>query len=666
MHTKATKRLKPQFTVAYISKWARVVSNLYASFAIFVTGCIVVVLLTQGMFHTTNVTMLTQDTWTTRYQSCRLSASGFTACDPADVAVTGNAPWTSIGLQLAAEIDLQNATAYVTTCSLISAISDTQSVGKLFLVVGETSFPSCNPVGPQVVTGMAVVDTVGTTDFPDGAFLVSLFSDAKAIQPASVRETNGNMVPVTASGTKTIVTTDGARVPADWNQTNYMTSLNSLNRIFLMRVFAVNHFLDMSSAVKSMQGYSVGKKTGFITTVGVANSHKVDNYFFLFVFQITLCVVTLLMLTNDFMITLEGLRGLLRNKPVLTYDLLASLERRKVLLLALVASFCFSPLYIDVICFTYHIKGYTYWSVLLIMISLSLTLSWIAILTCIVQWLPVPAAWRNKPICYSAPFFVYFHSIVFVLTEAAQRRGAKSSANFWGYAPSTLRLNFDGTNVISGAFKLDGATPAIYTLMPDIAIIFVLAWFGSIATYKALTGNIVLDTTWTAQNEFLKQLTLPQWVTALDLDKTNTIAIGTKLYCRPSLIVLFGFCTVHEDIKYRLGDDAHLNVSNNASSHIDGVESTSSVALSGIATRGKITTQSHYPGQTSKPPPHEETHYMVISIYGLVATTIPWIRRIYQTKIFGEIYQNKFTQVKSITHINKALNYVYSRGDCCN
>ncbi|KAG9407712.1 hypothetical protein AC1031_002432 [Aphanomyces cochlioides] len=185
------------------------------------------------------------------------------------------------------------------------------------------------------------------------------------------------------------------------------------------------------------------------------------------------------------------------------------------------------------------------------MISLWLTLSWIAILTCIVQWLPVPAAWRNKPICYSAPFFVYFHSIVFVITESAKRRGAKSSANFWGYAPSTLRLNFDGTNVISGAFKLDGATPAIYTLMPDIAIIFVLSWFGSIAAYKALTGNIVLDTTWTAQNKFLKQLTLPQWVTGLDLDKTNTIAIGTKLYCRPSLIVFFRFCTVHEDKKYR-------------------------------------------------------------------------------------------------------------------
>ncbi|KAG9407710.1 hypothetical protein AC1031_002430 [Aphanomyces cochlioides] len=112
MQSKATKRRKPQFTFAYISKWARVVSNLYASIAIFVTGCIVVVLLTQGMFHTTNMSVLTQDTWTTRYQSCRLSASGFTSCDPADVAVTGNAPWTGIGLlQLAAEIDLGIPTA---------------------------------------------------------------------------------------------------------------------------------------------------------------------------------------------------------------------------------------------------------------------------------------------------------------------------------------------------------------------------------------------------------------------------------------------------------------------------------------------------------------------------------------------------------------------------
>ncbi|KAH9125635.1 hypothetical protein AeMF1_003773 [Aphanomyces euteiches] len=661
---KFAKKLKPKLSVAYISKWGRVISNLIAGSGIFATGVIVLLLLTQGMFHSTYFYKFTQDTWVPRYQSCRLSASGFSSCHPADVATTGAASWTSMGLQLASELDLHNSTVFATTCALNLPVSATQAIGKIFFLVGETSFPSCNPVGPQVILGMAVVDTVGTADFPDGAFLMSVFSDAKPIQPATVVDTQGNTIPVTTSATKTIVAVNGTRVPTTWGQRNFVTSLNCLNRFFLMQVWGVNHFPDLSASLKTMEGYSVGKTTGYITTFGLDNSHKVDNYMLLFLFQIVICCVTLVLLGNDGLITLEGLSGLLKNKPVLTYDILASLERRKILLFALIGVFLFSPLYADAIRYTYTINGYHYWSLSLVMVGLMMALSWMAILTCIVQWLPVPAAWRNRPVCYSAPFFVYCNCIGFVVVEAAQRRGPSAAATFWGDAPSTLCLNMDGMAVVSGAFSMDGATPIIYTLMPDIAVVLMVSWLVSIAAHKVLTGSVVLEMTWTAQNAFVNQVALPQWVTSLDLDKKNTIAIGTKLYCRPSLMVLLGYCTVHDDNKYRLPNDEHLNFSSHMSSHTEATEAgTSSVGTSTM--RGKVMVQPQ-PGRPSKAPSsHEDVHYMVISIYGLLAATFPWIRKVYQPQIFGEIHQNKFTPSKSITRIEKAHAYVYSRGDCC-
>ncbi|CAK4790737.1 unnamed protein product [Aphanomyces euteiches] len=385
--------------------------------------------------------------------------------------------------------------------------------------------------------------------------------------------------------------------------------------------------------------------------------HKVDNYMLLFLFQIVICSVTLVLLGNDGLITLEGLSGLLKNKPVLTYDILASLERRKILLFALVGVFLFSPLYADVIRYTYTINGYHYWSLSLVMVGLIMALSWMAILTCIVQWLPVPAAWRNRPVCYSAPLFIYWNGIGFVVLEAAQLRGAKAAANFWGDAPSTLQLEIDGVLKVSGAFSLDGGTPIIYTFMPEIGAVLVLSWLLSIAAHKVLTGTIVLDTTWTAQNEFMNHLTLPQWITSLDLDKKNTIAIGNKLYCRPSLMVLLGYCTVYDDNKYRLPKDEHLNFSSCMSSHAEETTSPGKgkiMVQSIAATRSSVTSNMH-----------EEVRYIVISIYGLMATAVPWIRRFHQTKIVGEIFQNKFTPSKSIVRIDRAHDYVYSRGDCC-
>ncbi|KAF0707064.1 Aste57867_6669 [Aphanomyces stellatus] len=684
MAPRQSRKLSPSFSQAYISKWFRVISNISAGMLIIGTGVLVMLLLNQGMFGSTNAIVQTQDGWSPFYQSCRLTSAGFVpgSCDPIEVATTGPTAWASIGRQLASENQLASSSSvFVTTC-LIGG-SDGDEWATVLLVVADTAFPSCNPVGPQEILSMSVLETVTTDTYPHGAFLLSTFSDAKPVERMQIHCTSGATVTTTTSISKiTIDPTTGTGDAAPWHQRNYQTTLNSLNRLFLMEMWLVAHFADLSLSTNlpSLPGYSIGKRSRFAVSLAWDQSHDVQNYMLLFLFQILICIVSLGLLANDGVITLEGLSGLLKNKPVLTYDILASLERRKVLLVCLVWTFFFSPLYADAIRYTYNLNGFHYWSLTLMMLAVMMALSWMALLTCL-QWIPLPSSWRNRPLCYSAPVFMYCSILFFVIGEAVQERGPTQAAVFWNYATTTLGLTIRGRPWTSGAYNADGMTPVIYILMPDLFVSIVAAWLVSIGAHKAFFGNVILDMSWTSHNDFTSQVTMPRYVTCLDLDKKNTITIGNKLYCKPSMVVLLGFCAVRDKGKYIVVGDARgvIASSRNSSAHDGG---------GGHDTRGSTTDNRGSTGDTrgstgKGDSGHVSGHphgclandlpkassapatYSIVSIYGLVPAIVPMLLRLWPPTVVGVISSNKFQVAKSTTTLDKALRYGYSRGDCC-
>ncbi|ETV93809.1 hypothetical protein H310_12373 [Aphanomyces invadans] len=669
-----SRTIAPSLTTAYLAKWFRVISNFVAGLLILGTGVLVVVLVSQGMFQSTYVYVKPPEAWTTLSTSCRLDAAGFvpSSCSEVEVAATGALPWQSIGAQLALDLRIasHNSTVFVTSCLAANSVDVTASVS---LVVGERDFPLCRPTARQEILGLSAVEAVTTAVFPNGAFLLSTFSDAKPVERVDVVDTMGVRIPVTRSVSKTIIATDGTTTPTLWNQPNYATSLNSLNRFFLMQVWLVVHFVDISAlvAANKIDGYHIGKTTGYATTLGWDNSHNVDNYMLLLAFQILICAVSLALLSNDGVITLEGLSGLLKNKPVLTYDILASLERRKVLLVSLVCTFFFSPLYADAIRYSYGVTGYHFWSLSLLMIAVMMALSWIALLTSL-QWLPVPVRWLNRPICYSAPVFVYCTVLFVVIVEAAQSQGPVQAESFWNHGGNTLFLNINGTLYKSGATDTQGTTPVIYLLMPDLIVCVVAAWVASIAAHKVLVGYVVLDTSWTSHNDFVSQLPMPQWVTSLDLDHKNTISIGNKLYCKPSLMVLLGYCTIRDKtraVHYAMSGETHnthVYVSSHHSSSHDRVD-THVLHTGGNGHKGN---HSALLDDAAAARQHAQrlrsaTEYFVVSIYVLVPSILPWVRYFHQPQVFGKISSNRFERCKSNTHLEQGLKYTYSRGDCC-
>ncbi|ETV93813.1 hypothetical protein H310_12377 [Aphanomyces invadans] len=179
-HNGGRRRARPKLSATYISKWLRVLSNIFAGVLILGTGVLVLLLLYQGMFYSQWIRPMALDKWNPMFKSCRLDALGFVpgTCDDEEVQSTGDVAWASIGAQLAMDL-LRNESdgqVFVTTC-LIGGYENAAWATVMFVVGGDI-FPDCHPVGEQAILGMAALETIGNDDFPFGAYLLSTFSDA--------------------------------------------------------------------------------------------------------------------------------------------------------------------------------------------------------------------------------------------------------------------------------------------------------------------------------------------------------------------------------------------------------------------------------------------------------------------------------------------------------
>ncbi|RHZ07902.1 hypothetical protein DYB31_011451 [Aphanomyces astaci] len=622
----ATEPKRRKWTWAHGRKWWRVISNLLAIFLILLTGLTVVVLLAKGMFFSRLASpyFQTSTDWKPYNQTCRLSPDGFVAasCSAEEVAFTlSPEAWHSIGWQLASDIQVPSATvaAYVTTC----VIGTRREWVGVAMLVGEFGFPQCLPVGEQVILGMALLETATTATYPDGAYLLSSFSGMK--QTHNMTElalSDGTVAMAFAPMVKTLVSTDGVTSMAHRRQPNYRTTLNSLNQRYLMEMISVAEYIDISSVVSTQSGWSVGSRNRFVGTFAWDTQHKVSNYEELLVFQIAIALAALCLLANDGIITLEGLSGLLKDRPVLTYDLFSALERRKLLLVFLVWTMMFSPLYADVLRYLHLVAGNGPWDLSLIMVASLFAWSWMGVLTC-VQHVPCPVAWRHRPLAYSAPVFVNTNLALFLGLQMAKDRGFVEFFEFWADAHPLLGIQVHSVAMNAGAYGLDGTTPVIYKLLPDIAMCLGISWVVSIISAASSNGwDCRLDTAWTAHNSFLQSVGVPRWVTCMSLDKRNAIPIGKdKLYCKPSTLVLMGYTSVH------------------------------SAAVMSMNTNAR-----------------EENHAMehfVLGIYDLIRAIMPVLRRRRPPRVHGTIQHNAFLSAKSTVTLDATRTFVYSRGECC-
>ncbi|EQC41735.1 hypothetical protein SDRG_01690 [Saprolegnia diclina VS20] len=620
----ASGRLHDQSQASYLAAYARVGSNLVA-------GCLILLsLLTLsvlGMFDRLVVSVNAQTEtyfWAPFGQSCLLTASGFVpeSCSADEVNATSLTVWTAVGhilaQQWARELEA-SPTLRVTTC----IIGGTSSVGwaNLQLVAGYDAFPECLPTnGAQPVAGMAMLETTIREAFVEGVYLMTLYSDLDpAMNTVHLHvSSDGSKAKLMKDPARTIITQDGVAL-ADAFGTDYIINSYPLGPWFHVVGYCHTEIEEVSDL--GLPGWSQGKSSGHAICPGWNCGHQVENATALIALQLCLSVLTLALLGGDIYVTWQGLRGLLRHKPVLTYALLSGLERRKVLLSFIALNAAPSLLYLDVSrIYFFTTNGFKIWSLSAAMLGNCVAFGCLFILS-LVGMLPAPRIIQDYCISYSAPAFL-FCTIGGVAFKLCDMDLFRLVYNQFYAAPPYLGMYVNQATWPSGAYVAEG-TPAVATLLSSLVAYPILIALGasmllSMGHRRLRSRGLLLHTQWCTANSFLRYAKRPQYITSLPLEESNAIKIGAKLFCKPSTMALMGYGIVAE---------AEADPT---------------------------------PDAAMKRP---QTTFVLVSIYALLPALLRSGWRM-PVLIAGVIRGNQFEPTKGKTTLDRTREYVHKRGSC--
>ncbi|KAF0714606.1 hypothetical protein As57867_003777, partial [Aphanomyces stellatus] len=263
--------------------------------------------------------------------------------------------------------------------------------------------------------------------------------------------------------------------------------------------------------------------------------------------QLVLSLGALGLVASDFVVTVEGLKGFLMRKPVMTFDLLAGLERRKLLLLMVSLGALPSMLYADVSRIYYGTtNGNLIWYLSTILIGIFIAFSTLLGLT-FVQTLPCP--WPNHLVTFSPALFSYGTIISMVIVWNNQYVNVALAFN---NAPFLLAFNVSGTFQPSGAYTSAGIDTVMNLMIQrtykTMGICLAISIGFATLRRKIYFGTLLVDVGWTRTNSFLSGCGTPHWLTGLPLESQNAIKIGNKLYCKPSTQAVMGFAVVVDHV----------------------------------------------------------------------------------------------------------------------
>ncbi|KAF0693746.1 Aste57867_15320 [Aphanomyces stellatus] len=574
-HGESSKRTEKSTSLQALT---RVCSNVAASALVFVPIITLVVLITQGMFNRLVISQNAQTAWmywADYGTGCVLSSTGWVAdtCTTETLTVVTTPAFAAVGTALAqhwaAEISTAGGTLRVTTCIL----GGTTAVGwaNLQFVAGYDYFPACLPTAPQDIAGMAMLETTIRDAHPEGLYFLTVYSDLDpSVSTYTYYNSDGTTQDLMTNPKRTLVTTTG-EIIADTLGSNYIIYSRPLGTRYLVTGYCLPQIEEVNQIVVDMDlsGWSQGtcKNSKHPVAPGWACGHTVDNANELIVIQIAISIGTLLLFAGDIFVTLEGFRGVLSHRPVLTYAVLDGLERRKVLLLLL----CFivinalpGILYIDVARIYYATtNGFKIWCLSAIMAATFHSFCAILALS-LLDRLPLRL---NRVVRYSAPQFLYTSILVITVSICSDVVYQNAYNKFYAASP-LLRMHVNGVDWPSGSYTGAGTPQALSYLSQSIYLPLVICFIFSVLVPAAMHfkqqkrfvhdddmmvchsdtsqrwDSLFMGIAWCKTNSFLTHATVPNLITSLPLEQSNAIKIGNKMYCKPSTQALMGFATV--------------------------------------------------------------------------------------------------------------------------
>ncbi|KDO26445.1 hypothetical protein SPRG_08248 [Saprolegnia parasitica CBS 223.65] len=609
--------------------WLRIASNLLAASVLLSSLVTMLVLLAEGMFDRRVVQFNYQNDagyWRPFQQSCRLNAQGFVphSCSDDERAVLNTVDaWSALGIELALALQVPSTDVYFVTTCLVGCLDETQSA-ELHLLVGRNAFPACKPVEEQSVLGMVMVEAAVVDDvFPDGAFLATIFADIAARESVTYINSDGTTNVVLDSPTRVLVGLDGTTEMSPDGLNSIIFSY-PLGARYFVQSRCISQIVDISLLLEDQAGYSVGETSGRAIVSGWVCGHNVSNATELVMLQSAAAMASFGGIAADLYITIKGLRGLLRHKPVLTYDILSGLERRKMLLLLIVLSGVPSLLYVDVARIYYGTdNGGRIW--VLSILSLGIFIAFTAYLGIVLlQLVPSPRhLLHHRLLPFSTSVLIYASIPSIVLTVYGSHEFLSNS--FYDVS-GVLLMHIGGNECACGAYDTTGVETATAYLLGSIAWAVGGCAVASVL-YAILSSYLrsqiwYLRTEWAKDNAFMRACGLPHWCSGLPLDEADAIRIGSRLFCKPSMQARMGFGTLLPSApKAR-------------------------AVLVQVPTTGA-----------------EEPTYMLVSIYALLPALLPPSLRLISPRLFGDIKKNTLSQAGT-RRLRRGTRYEQSDGTC--
>ncbi|KAH9152791.1 hypothetical protein AeRB84_004847 [Aphanomyces euteiches] len=412
-------------------------------------------------------------------QSCRIDTNGFSrrTCQLLEIATTTEAAWNTIGQQLALTWQTSSSVSplYVSTC--VKTKSDQSGQVALVFLAGYYGFPQCQPSnGPQEIAGMAMLETTVRDDFQDEVYMLTVFDDTTMSGRENHVNSDGSTDLLVANINRTLITTNGSAA------------------IDLLGMNAMQY-----SALLGNRYQSTNTSKRAIMFTWQYGRH-VDHGEELLAIQVGSILVSCVFVSGDFYLTVQGLQGFLQHKPVMTYDLAAGVERRKLLLFCWTVCLVDSLIYPDVLRAYFKPPSGLWW-----LLPFSL------------PYIPSPF---THVVTFSSP--VVGHG----LTLIAPLWVVQSSTIIQDFhdAPISLGLNISGVVRSSGAFANGGLAKSCMNLMlPTTFAVWVMCVLISVLVpqinRKRHKGTFLLNLAWTRTNGFLDNCGMPNWITGLPLDE---------------------------------------------------------------------------------------------------------------------------------------------------
>ncbi|KAF0717252.1 Aste57867_2403 [Aphanomyces stellatus] len=616
----------------------RIGSNLVAAGLVVLSLVTVIVLISAGMFNR-HVVLDDIGIDCSEFQNygrqCRLDAAGFApnTCSAMEIATTTAAAWTALGKRLALQWHATSAAPYyVTTCIKGSPTAGNTGWSALVFLAGYDAFPKCQPSGAQEIAGLAQTETTVRDDYPNGIYMLAVFADKTMGESTVHVNSDGTTDLVFTNFTRSLVTVDGV-ISADNDGINTVEYSYPLGPRYMIKAFAYTVMLDITPRVDNSTPWTnVGRYSKKAIMVSWDTGHTVSNAAELVGFQLVLSLWAVALTSSDFYVTVTGLRGFLQHKPVMTFDLLAGLERRRLLLVVVALAVTPALLYADVArIYRGTTNGNLIWSLSTVLVGMFFTFCTLLVMT-VLQRIPSPAPYV---LTFSPTLFAY--GTIIGIVDVWNLKYAAVAADF-NNAPFVLGLNVSGVMRPSGAYTTTGIRTTVQFMAADtflaLGICLTLSIVYSTVRRKLARGSLLLSVGWTNTNGFLERVGRPHWITGLPLEQANAIKIGNKLFCKPSTQAILGFAIV---------------------------------AVKEVAEKYKVpdSNKSSTVRPDSQAPKHESL--LVISMYQLV----PTLCRVYRLlpswatpMLVGTIEKNAFVAAKN-KHIGHS-HYAHSRGACVN